>query len=68
MNHLEYAGAAHDPVAAVVLCQPRRVDHAVVGGQFVVKDRQLTTLDERQLIVKHARASQRLLEGNYRQA
>jgi len=36
LNRLDYAGAQHDPVSAVVFCQPQRVDYTVVGGKFVV--------------------------------
>jgi cytosine/adenosine deaminase-related metal-dependent hydrolase len=63
LNRLEYAGAQHDPVAAVIFCQPVRVDYTVVGGQFVVKEGQLATVDEGQLIEKHQRAAQRLVNG-----
>lgn len=63
LERLEYAGALHDPVAAVVFCAPVRVDHTVVGGRFVVKEGQLLTLDLRDLIRRHNTASQRLLKG-----
>jgi cytosine/adenosine deaminase-related metal-dependent hydrolase len=63
LNRLEYAGAQHDPVSAVVFCQPVRVDYTVVGGKFVVKEGQLVTVDERQLVEKHNQASKRLLQG-----
>jgi hypothetical protein len=62
MNRLEFAGALHDPVAALVFCQPVRVDYTVVGGKFIVKERQLVTLDERTLVEKHNKAAQRLAE------
>jgi cytosine/adenosine deaminase-related metal-dependent hydrolase len=61
LNRLEYAGAQHDPVSAVVFCQPVRVDYTVVGGKFIVKERQLVTVDEQKLIEKHNKASKRLL-------
>ncbi|MGH9428791.1 MAG: 8-oxoguanine deaminase [Terriglobia bacterium] len=63
LNRLEYAGAQHDPVTAVVFCQPVRVDYTVVGGKFVVKEGQLVTVDEGKLIEKHNKASKRLLAG-----
>jgi cytosine/adenosine deaminase-related metal-dependent hydrolase len=63
LNRLEYAGALHDPVAAVIFCQPPRVDYTVVGGRWVVKEGQLVTLDERKLVERHNRAAKRLLEG-----
>jgi cytosine/adenosine deaminase-related metal-dependent hydrolase len=56
MEHLEYAGAGHDPISAVVFCQPRRVDHTVVGGKFLVKD-------EQEIIQRHSKLSRSLLES-----
>jgi len=61
-EHLEYAGAAHDPVSAVVFCQPRRVDYSAVGGRLIVKNGQLARTDEHQLIERHNRLSRSLLE------
>ncbi len=63
LNRIDYAGAQHDPVSALVFCQPVRVDYTVVGGRFIVKEGRVATLDEGKLIEKHNRASKRLLEG-----
>ena len=62
LNRLDYAGALHDPVAAVVFCHPVRADYTVVGGRFVVREGQLVTIDKRKLVEKHNRAARRLLE------
>jgi cytosine/adenosine deaminase-related metal-dependent hydrolase len=63
LNRLDYAGALHDPVSAVVFCQPVRVDYTVVGGKFIVKQGQLTTVDEKKLVEKHNQAAKRLVRG-----
>jgi cytosine/adenosine deaminase-related metal-dependent hydrolase len=63
LNRLDYAGALHDPVAAVVFCAPVRADYTVVGGKFVVKDGQLLTVDLPKLVDSHNRAAKRLLAG-----
>ena len=63
LSHLEFAGAAHDPVAAVVFCQPRNVDYNIVGGRFIVKDGRLAALDENRLVRRHNQAARRLLEA-----
>jgi cytosine/adenosine deaminase-related metal-dependent hydrolase len=63
LNRLDYAGALHDPVAAVVFCAPVRVDTSVVGGKLVVKDGQLLTVDLPRLVERHNRAAKRLLNG-----
>lgn len=63
LNRIDYAGALHDPVAAVVFCAPVKVDYTVVGGKFVVKDGQLTSLDLPVQIEKHNQAAARLLNN-----
>ena len=63
LNRLDYAGALHDPLAAVVFCAPVRADYTVVGGKFVVKEGQLVTLDLGKLVEKHNRAAKRLVEN-----
>ena len=61
LNRLDYAGALHDPVAAVALCVPQRVDVSVVGGKVVVREGQLLTLDVPRHIEKHNQAAKRLV-------
>lgn len=61
LDRLEFAGAQHDPVAALVFCQPVRVDYTVVAGKVIVKERQLATVDERELTARHNQAAKRLL-------
>ena len=64
LDRLDYAGGAvHDPVAAVVFCQPVRVDLTVVGGRPIVRDGQLVSVDEGRLVESHNRAAKRLLAG-----
>ena len=63
LNRLDYAGALHDPVAAVLLCQPRGVDFNYVHGKVVVKDSMLVGLDLESHIRLHNRAAARLFEG-----
>ncbi len=61
LDHLEYSGALHDPVAAVVFCAPVRVDYNYVAGRPVVKEGQLVNLDEKMLVEQHNQAAHRLL-------
>jgi 8-oxoguanine deaminase len=63
LNRLEYAGALHDPVSAVVFAQPLKVDHTVVAGRFVVRNGNLVTVDEPALIKQHNLSAARLLGG-----
>ncbi len=63
LNRLDYAGALHDPVAAVVFCQPQHVDYNIVHGKVVVNQGKLVGLDLPKHIEAHNRAARRLLEG-----
>ena len=53
LNQVAFAGALHDPVAAVVLCQPPNVDLSVINGRVVVEDGRLTTLDLEPVLRRH---------------
>jgi cytosine/adenosine deaminase-related metal-dependent hydrolase len=63
LNRLEYAGALHDPVAAVVFCAPVQADYTFVEGREIVAPGRLVTVDLPALIQAHNRAARRLLEG-----
>ncbi|MFH2101816.1 MAG: 8-oxoguanine deaminase [Chloroflexota bacterium] len=63
LNSLDFAGSLHDPVSAMLFCQPVKAEYTVVGGRFVVKEGQLVTVDEHQLVENHNRAALRLLTG-----
>jgi 8-oxoguanine deaminase len=53
LNRLAFAGALHDPVAAVVLCRPPNVDFSLINGRVVVENGQLTTLDMEPIRRRH---------------
>lgn len=61
LNRLEYTGALHDPVAAVVFCSPVNVDVLVVGGKIVVKEGQLVTVDLPGLVEAHNMEARKLI-------
>ena len=63
LNRLDYAGALHDPVAAVIFCAPGKVDYCVVGGQIIVDQGQMRTVDLPVLVERHNRAAHRLVTG-----
>jgi cytosine/adenosine deaminase-related metal-dependent hydrolase len=60
LQRLEYAGALHDPVAALVFCAPVNADYTVVGGRLVVEKGELISLELPMLIEQHNRAARRL--------
>jgi cytosine/adenosine deaminase-related metal-dependent hydrolase len=61
LDRLEYAGALHDPVAALVLCAPVTVDETWVGGIPVVRHGRMVTADTDELIARHNRLAAELL-------
>jgi len=61
LNRLEYAGALHDPLAALVFAQPVRVNYTMVSGRFIVRKAHLETVDESALVESHNRSAARLL-------
>lgn len=61
LNKLETAGALHDPVAALVFCQPQNTDYTVVNGEYVVKEGNLVHLDISRHIEIHNQAAARLV-------
>jgi cytosine/adenosine deaminase-related metal-dependent hydrolase len=63
LDRIEYAGALHDPVAAVVLCAPVGVDYSFVHGRPIVEGGRLATLDLPHVVAAHNRAAQRLVDG-----
>ena len=52
---LGYAGAQHDPVAALLFCQPARVDFSWVHGRRVVDAGSLVGVDIDALVPEHNR-------------
>jgi hypothetical protein len=50
-------------LAALVFAAPVRADYTVVGGKYVVRDGQLTTLDLGKHIETHNQAAARLVNG-----
>ncbi|MFO1316784.1 MAG: 8-oxoguanine deaminase [Burkholderiales bacterium] len=58
-----YAGAGHDPLAALVFCAPARAALSVIHGRVVIRDGRLTTVDLPPLVARHRALSQALVRG-----
>ncbi|MEB3360255.1 MAG: 8-oxoguanine deaminase [Synechococcales bacterium] len=56
----QFAGALHDPVAALILCQVHQVDYSFINGKKVVDRGHLTTVDLPLLIEKTHRIARQL--------
>lgn len=61
LEQLNFSGALHDPLAALVFCTPVTADYTVVGGKFIVKEGHLETVDLQSHIQKHNDRARRLL-------
>ena len=64
VDTLAMAGAQHDPLAALVFCQPPTVDLSIVNGKLVVEDGQLLTVDLPMLVERHNVLSRQLIRGD----
>ncbi|WP_426162024.1 8-oxoguanine deaminase [Pseudoduganella sp. R-34] len=53
LNQPNFAGALHDPVAALVFCTPANVDYSIINGKLVVKNGILQTIDLPLVIERH---------------
>ncbi|HZY45328.1 MAG TPA: 8-oxoguanine deaminase, partial [Anaerolineae bacterium] len=63
LDRLEYAGAQHDPQAALIFCAPQCVELSVINGKIVVEDGELRTIDIGKVIENHNKISRKLING-----
>lgn len=63
LNRLEYAGALHDPTAAILFCNTHGVDWNIVGGKIIVEEGHFLPLEIEEQIKKHNRIAKRLVEA-----
>jgi cytosine/adenosine deaminase-related metal-dependent hydrolase len=61
LNRVEYAGATHDPLAALVFCAPRGVDWNMINGRVVVSEGRLATLDLAPVVERHNAISLKMI-------
>jgi len=59
-------GAIHDPLAALVFCQPPNVDLNIINGRVRVRDGHLLDLDQQALIARHNAIARALARGELR--
>jgi cytosine/adenosine deaminase-related metal-dependent hydrolase len=63
LNQPAFAGALHDPVAALIFCGPVSAAYTIVNGAVVVREGRLETIDARALVARHNRLAAELLAG-----
>jgi len=64
MDKVEYSGALHDPLAALVFSvsmQP--FDYVIVNGNIVVKEGKIPHVDEKGLIKQHQELSEKIISN-----
>jgi 8-oxoguanine deaminase len=64
LNRLSFAGALHDPLAAVVLCQPPHVDLSLINGRVVAENGRIVTLDMEPIRRRHNEIATAMVRGN----
>ncbi len=64
LDRVDYAGALHDPVAALLFCSPRNVDLSVINGHVVVEEGELRTIDLEGAVRRHNEISRALVQGD----
>lgn len=62
-DRLEFTGAQHDPLAALVFCTPVNVDLSVINGQVRVVDGRLVDLELQPLIQRHNAISRAMIRA-----
>jgi hypothetical protein len=56
-------GAVHDPLAAIVFCQPPGVELSVIDGRVRVREGQLVGVELGVLVEEHNRLARALVRG-----
>jgi cytosine/adenosine deaminase-related metal-dependent hydrolase len=64
LRQIAFAGALHDPLAALVFCAPSQVAHSVINGKPVVKDGHLLSIDLPLVIERHNQLAHTLVSGD----
>ena len=63
MQTIGFAGALHDPVAALVFCTPPQVAWSVVNGRIIVREGELASAELPLIIESHNRLARELVHG-----
>jgi cytosine/adenosine deaminase-related metal-dependent hydrolase len=63
LDQVGFAGALHDPVAALVFCTPSNVACSIINGRVVVRDGRLVTVDLGNVLERHQALAYTLAEN-----
>jgi 8-oxoguanine deaminase len=63
LHTIGYAGALHDPVAAILFCAPQSAKHTVINGKVIVRDGEIITMDMKPVIETQNRCAAQMANG-----
>jgi 8-oxoguanine deaminase len=63
LDQIGFAGALHDPVAALVFCTPANVHTSIINGRVIVREGQLASIDLPVVLEQHNRLARELAEA-----
>lgn len=63
LDRPQFAGALHDPVAAVIFCQTHQVDYSFINGKKVVDRGRITTVELETLVEKTNKLAAAMVDG-----
>ena len=63
MRDVAYAGAGHDPVAALVFCNPGKVAASIINGRVVVREGELLPVELPKVLARHRELAQVLYQS-----
>ncbi len=67
LNRLDYAGALHDPLAALIFCGfSHRADTVVVNGEVIVQGGKIVRVDENRIIEEMNRHAELMFKAAHR--
>jgi cytosine/adenosine deaminase-related metal-dependent hydrolase len=61
LDQPSFAGALHDPLAALLFCNVNKVDYSFINGRRVIDQGIMTTIDLPRLVSAHNAAARQLV-------
>jgi cytosine/adenosine deaminase-related metal-dependent hydrolase len=63
LRQLGLSGTERDPLAAMIMCGPFRVDHSYINGRAVIRNGAFVHVDVDELLDEHARTMKRIYDA-----
>ncbi len=63
LDRPEFAGALHDPIAAMIFCQVNTVDYSFINGRKVVDQGRIITIELEPLVEEHNKLAAQLIHS-----